>query len=120
MDRIRIANMTFYGHHGVAESERDLGGKFHIDVELGVDLTDAGRSDDVADTVDYQRVYEVVAEVERSQRYRLLEALAHNAADAILAGFAVAEVTVRVRKTGVPMGGLIDHAEVEITRRRGD
>lgn len=119
MDRIRIANMTFYGHHGVAESERALGGRFHIDVELALDLRRAGGSDEVADTVDYQRVYEVVAEVERSHRYRLLEALAHNAAEAILAHFAVAEVTVRVRKTGVPLGGLIDFAEVEITRRPG-
>lgn len=119
MDKVRIANMTFYGHHGVEASERDLGGRFHIDVELVLDLTPAGRSDEVADTVDYRQVYQVVAEVERAHRYRLLEALAHNAAEAILARFPVQEVTVRVRKTGVPLGGLIDYAEVEITRRRG-
>jgi len=38
MDRIRIANMTFYGHHGVGASERELGGRFHIDVELCLGL----------------------------------------------------------------------------------
>ena len=119
MDFIRIANMTFYGHHGVGQSERDLGGKFHIDVELGLDLDLPGRTDDVADTVDYQRVYEVVAEVERARRYRLLEALARSAAEAILANFQVQQVTVRVRKASVPLGGLIDHAEVEVTRRAG-
>ncbi|MCD6359864.1 MAG: dihydroneopterin aldolase [Armatimonadetes bacterium] len=120
MDKIRIANMAFYGHHGVADSERDLGGKFHIDVELSLDLSSAGHSDDVRDTVDYQRVYEVVAEVERSRRFRLLEALASSAAEAILERFEVEEVTIRVRKTGAPLGGLIDYAEVELTRRRGE
>ena len=119
MDRIRIANMTFYGHHGVGAPERELGGRFHIDIELCVDLRAAGRSDNVADTVDYQKVYEVVAQVESARRYRLLEALGHEVAEAILAEFEVEEVTVRVRKASAPLGGLIDFAEVEITRRHG-
>ncbi len=117
MDRIRIANMTFYGHHGVGASERELGGQFHIDVELCLDLRAAGRSDNVADTVDYQKVYELVAQVESARRYRLLEALGHDVAEAILVEFEIEEVTVRVRKTSAPLGGLIDFAEVEITRR---
>lgn len=117
MDCIRIANMTFYGHHGVGASERELGGRFHIDVELRLDLRAAGHSDNVADTVDYQKVYEVVARVESGCRYRLLEALGHEVAEAILATFAIEEVTVRVRKASAPLGGLIDFAEVEINRR---
>jgi len=119
MDRIRIVNMTFYGHHGVGAPERDLGGRFHIDVELGLDLQAAGRSDNVADTVDYQKVYEVVAMVESTRRFRLIEALGHEVAEAILGAFEVEEVVVRVRKASVPLGGLIDFAEVEITRRPG-
>jgi len=118
MDRIRIVNMTFYGHHGVDESERSLGGKFAIDVELGLGLRAAGASDDLSQTVDYKRVYESVREVHDSRRYHLLEALAHDAAEAILRNFEVEEVTVRVRKGSVPLGGLIDYCEVEITRGR--
>jgi len=117
MDKIRIVNMTFYGHHGVEESERNLGGKFAIDVELGLDLRPAGVADDLAQTVDYKAVYETVRTVHDSRSYHLLEALAHDAAEAILANFAVDEVTVRVRKTSVPLGGLIDYSEVEISRR---
>lgn len=117
MDRIRIVNMAFYGHHGVDESERNLGGKFNIDVELGLDLRPAGEADDLARTADYKAVYETVRRVHDSRRYYLLEALAHDAAEAVLRNFDVQEVTVRVRKTSVPLGGLIDYAEVEITRR---
>ncbi len=117
MDKIRIHNMSFYGHHGVEASERDLGGRFQVDVELALDLRPAGISDNVSDTVDYKAVYELVAEIQETNRFRLLEAFAHAIAEAILARFRVEEVTVRVRKASVPLGGLIDHAEVEITRR---
>jgi dihydroneopterin aldolase len=116
-DRIRLANMHFYGHHGVESAERDLGGRFSFDVELVRDLTRPGETDDLNDTVDYKAVYDLVAEVQR-RGFHLLEALALNMAQEILSRFDVDEVTVRARKQSVPLGGLIDHAEVEITRRR--
>jgi dihydroneopterin aldolase len=116
-DRIRLANMHFYGHHGVDAAERDLGGRFSFDVELVTDLTRAGETDDINDTVDYKAVYDVVAAVQRCG-FHLLEALAQNTAREILEQFRVDEVTVRVRKQSVPLGGLIDYAEVEVTRTR--
>ena len=117
-DCIRIVNMTFYGHHGVEESERELGGRFAIDVELYLDLEPAGQSDDLAQTVDYKAIYNLVRSIEAGRRYQLVEALAHDVAQGILANFAVEEVVVRTRKQSVPLGGLIDHTEVEIRRRR--
>ena len=117
-DRILIANMTFYGHHGVEESERRLGGKFAMDVELYLDLTPAGETDDLTKTIDYKAVYELAREIEMSRNYQLLEALAHDTAEAILARFPVDEVVLRARKQSVPLGGLIDFTEVEIRRTR--
>jgi len=117
-DRIRLTNMHFYGHHGVDAAERDLGGRFSFDIELVADLSRAGQTDDLNDTVDYKAVYDLVAQVQR-RGFHLLEALALNIANEILASFAVDEVTVRARKQSVPLGGLIDHAEVEVTRAAG-
>ncbi len=119
-DVIRMVNMTFYGHHGVADSERELGGKFSLDIELFCDVREAGRNDDLSKTVDYKAVYEVAREVEESRSYMLLEALAHDVAEAILARFEVDAVTIRARKQSVPLGGLIDYTEVEIHRTRDD
>ena len=110
--------MTFYGHHGVEASERELGGRFAVDVELHLDLAPAGASDDLSKTVDYKAVYELVREVEGARRYALVEALAHNVAEQIIARFAVDEVVVRVRKQSVPLGGLIDYTEAEIRRSK--
>ncbi len=117
-DCIRIVNMSFYGHHGVEESERELGGRFAVDVELYLDLEPAGSTDDLSKTVDYKAVYELVRQIEGARNYKLVEALAHDVAESIIAQFAVDEVVVRVRKQSVPLGGLIDHTEAEIRRSK--
>jgi len=117
-DLIRIKNMTFYGYHGVDAEERRLGGRFSLDVEMALDLRPAGESDDLAKTVDYKAVYDLVRQVHDGRHYELLEALAHDVAQAILAAFPVEEVLVRVRKHSVPLQGLIDYTEVEIRRAR--
>lgn len=117
-DRIRLINMRFYGYHGVDDSERRLGGKFAMDIELVRDLSAAGRTDDLTQTVDYKAVYDLVSRIQAGKNYLLLEALAHDVAEGILAAFEVEEVTVRTRKQSVPLGGLVDYTEVEITRGR--
>lgn len=117
-DCIRIQNMTFYGYHGVDAEERRLGGRFSLDVELYLDLRPAGETDDLHQTVDYKAVYDLVRRVHDGRHYQLLEALAHEVAQAILAEFPVQEVVLRVRKHSVPLQGLIDYTEVEIRRNR--
>ena len=39
MGTIRLKNMQFYGFHGVNESEKHLGGRFEVDVEMQLSLT---------------------------------------------------------------------------------
>jgi dihydroneopterin aldolase len=69
-------------------------------------------------TVDYKAVYDLVRRIEIGKHYQLMEALAHDVVQAILSEFDLDEATVRVRKQSVPLGGLVDHTEVEMTRRR--
>ena len=116
-DRIRLTNMQFYGHHGVGGAEREVGGRFSIDVELVADLRPAGASDDLGKTVNYSAVHDLVRQIQSHKNYRLLEALAERIAAGILTHFPVDEVTVRVRKNSVPIEGILDFAEVEITRQ---
>jgi dihydroneopterin aldolase len=102
----------------VDPEEQRLGGKFSLDLELYLDLEPAGASDDLSQTVDYKAVYDLVRHAHDEQRFMLVEALAHHVAQAILQEFPVEEVVVRARKQSVPLGGLIDHTEVEIRRLR--
>ena len=115
-DRIRLNNMQFHGYHGVGDAEREVGGRFAVDVEMTLDLRPAGASDDLAKTVNYAAVYDLVGKVQSDRKYHLIEALAERIAAGILTNFPVDEVTVRVRKNSVPIGGILDCAEVEITR----
>jgi dihydroneopterin aldolase len=118
-DRIVLHNMVFEGHHGYHEHERATAQPFEIDVELLLDLRPAGNEDDLEKTVDYGKVFTVARQIVESTTLRLLEALAEAIAREVLAGFpAVEEVSVRVRKPKVQLGGRLDYAGVEITRRR--
>ena len=58
-----------------------------VDLELERDLTVAGRSDQLADTVDYGAVYQVVREVMEGPPRNLLERLAEDIAQRLLEEF---------------------------------
>ena len=90
-----------------------------MDVELHLDLRPAGLADDLEQTVDYGRVYDAVRTIVQTRTFKLLEAMAEAIAAQLLTDAAVDEVVVRVRKPKVQLGGPLDHAAVEIRRRRG-
>jgi dihydroneopterin aldolase len=116
MDRILITGIQFHGYHGVRHEEQQLGQRFVVDLVLSVDLTAAGRSDTLADTVDYERVYALVVELGTCERFKLLEALAGRMASAVLEKFAVQQVTVRVTKIAPPIPGIVGSVSAEVTR----
>jgi dihydroneopterin aldolase len=110
--------MSFYGYHGETQAERTLGNRFHVDVELRMDLVKAGRTDDIADTVDYSRAFNLVREVVEDQQYSLIEAIAARIAVSLLAEPGVDSVKVKVGKQP-PIAGAIDRCSVIIERFRG-
>ncbi|HEY8346013.1 MAG TPA: dihydroneopterin aldolase [Symbiobacteriaceae bacterium] len=118
MDRIILSGMQFYGYHGVYPEEARLGQNFIVDVELCLDLREAGQHDDLRRTVDYAKVYRLIKEVVEGQPYKLIEAVAERVAARLLAAFPVAEVVVRVHKPNVPIPGALDRVTVEIRRGR--
>jgi dihydroneopterin aldolase len=116
-DRLLLEGMEFYGYHGDIEAERNLGGRYAVDVAIEADLVAAGQSDDLADTLDYVRCFQLVREVVENRQYRLLEALAQGIADELLAVPRAAAVNVRVAKQPPVRGGFARFA-VAIERRR--
>ncbi len=117
-DRIVLSNMRFDAIHGYYDEERMAPQRFEVDVELWLDLRPAGIDDDLTQSIDYGKVYEIVREVVTTNSFRLLEALAEAISRELLATFEVADVVVRVRKPDVRLGGPLDHASVEIRRSR--
>ncbi|MBC8322511.1 MAG: dihydroneopterin aldolase [Candidatus Marinimicrobia bacterium] len=118
MGIIRLKNMQFYGYHGVSESEKHLGGKFEVDVEMKTNLQEAFASDNLESTIDYEAIYKTVDNCVKNDNYYLIESLANSIAIEILAQFSVSEITVRVRKPHAPINGMLDTVEVEISRKK--
>ena len=119
-DRILLTGLGFYGRHGALPAERELGGRFVVDVEATLDLRPAGESDDLAATVDYAAMYERVRALVEETRYNLIEALAERIAGELLGAFPLLEaVTVRVHKPGAPLpGAAVAAVAVEVQRAR--
>jgi len=116
-DHIILSEMVFRGRHGVLPIELDQAQPFEVDVELYLNLRQAGLSDDLTRTVDYREVFEVCRTIVEGPSHLLLEALAEAIAGELLARFDVEEVAVRVRKPEVALPGELGYAGVEIRRR---
>jgi len=114
---IRIKKATFYAYHGVLTEEQSVGGKFEADVDIYTDFTKAASSDNLKETVDYDKIYKFMTRLVHEKNYYLIEALAVKIADDILNNFSnIQKITVRVRKNNPPIGGLIDCVEAEVTK----
>jgi dihydroneopterin aldolase len=118
-DRIELRGLRVLGIHGVLPEERVKAQPFELDLDLKVDLSPAGRSDDLADTVDYAGVVDrAEAVVGGPGHYRLLEALAEAIAATSLEDERVVSVTVGLRKLEPPLAADIATVGVRITRSR--
>jgi dihydroneopterin aldolase len=118
VDRILLKDMAFYGFHGVRPEERERGQPFFVDVEVVCDLRRPGASDRLEDTVDYREVYRAVREVMEGPPRQLLEALAEEIAQRLLALERVQDVRVEVRKPHVRLGGALGYAAVRVERSK--
>lgn len=118
MDKILIAGLHFFGHHGNSEEERRLGGRFRVDAEIDYDLSRAAASDELTDTIDYGEVCRMLERIGRESEHHLLESLAEAMADAILGGFPAQGVLIRLQKLNPPLDAHLGFVGVEIKRGR--
>ena len=117
-DRILLAEMAFFAHHGLNPEEEATGQVFLVDVAVEANLHRAGHTDEIGDSIDYRDLYARVCQAMTGERYRLLESAAEAVAHRLLEVDRVDAVTVRVRKPHVKLGGPLAYAAVEVERRR--
>ncbi|HEX4244953.1 MAG TPA: dihydroneopterin aldolase [Acidimicrobiales bacterium] len=119
-DRIEIRGLRLLGTHGVLPEERTRPQPFEVDVDLDVSMIEAGRSDDLADTVDYAAVVDrIAAVVGGATSFMLLEALASAVADDVLAADdRVQAVALSIRKLQPPLAADLSTVGVRIMRPR--
>jgi dihydroneopterin aldolase len=116
-DVILLEGIEIPASLGVTEAERLMRRPVRLDLELGFDLAAAGATDDLAETIDYGELYEVVAKVAGGREHRLVEALGERIVEALFANFPIDRVRLTVRKSK-PIAGVLDWAGIRITRVR--
>ena len=119
-DKFILQGIEIFGYHGDLPEERKLGQKFLVEIELNLDLAVAGRSDNLADTVNYVKILELTEKIVGGEAKNLIEAVAEELAEKILADFdKVESVKVILHKPNAPIKIKYADAAVEIFRRRG-
>jgi dihydroneopterin aldolase len=117
MDQIIVTGISFTGRHGLYADERRDGRHFEVDVIARLDLSAAAQSDRLQDTIDYTQICQVVLSLGEGPSLHLIEALAQQMADAVLALGPIVEVEVEVRKFIPGLLGSPRHLAVRIVRR---
>jgi len=118
MDRLFIRGLKLACTIGVNDWEREIQQPVTLDLDLHTDLDTAGRTDDLADTVDYKEIRDRVEEVVTRSRFFLIEALAHRIAQLCLEYEAVKAVRVCLEKPGALRAAR--SVGVELTRTRDE
>lgn len=116
MSTITVTGIRAFGYHGVFENERREGQEFVVDIAMAVDTAQAEITDQVADTVDYGHIAELVSKIVSGDPVSLIEKLAAKIADAIMSQTRVEAVTVTVHKPGAPISVPFTDVSVTVSR----
>lgn len=102
---ITVNNIEFLGKHGVYEEERLEGRRFQVDLSVTVSQNAGAHSDQLAQTVDYRELAQIVLDVGHGPGVNLIEHMAQVILTRILDDHpSVEHAQVHIRKfaTGVP------------------
>lgn len=112
-DRITLTGVGSVGYHGVLDSEKQTGQPFFVDITMFTDFTQATATDNVAHTVNYAEVAEVIREIVTGESLDLIETLAERIATAVLEKFPLLAVELTVHKPKAPIE--VTFADVTVT-----
>ena len=117
MDKIIISDLEVFYRVGVPDAERAKPQRLLISVEMTRDFAAAATADDLTKTIDYDAVTRRLLKFGESRSWKLIERLAADIAEMILAEFAPDTVSVEVKKSVVPEARYV---AVQLTRPAGD
>lgn len=118
-DKIILTGIKVAGRHGCSEEERSREQTFIVDVELYLDLTAAGKSDDLGDTVDYATVIDDIKKIVGGTSRNLIETVAQGISDFLLKRYMLLDsVKITLHKPTPPIKEKFAGAAVEIVRSR--
>ena len=119
-DTIQVKNIRCYGYTGFLQEEQILGQWFDVTLTLWVDLSSAGKTDQLTDTVDYRQAIALVKQLVSHEKFALVERLTQAIADAVLTLPLVQKVRVQLTKVAPPIPDFGGQIVIDITRDRSE
>ncbi|MEB3048389.1 dihydroneopterin aldolase [Mycolicibacter sp. MYC123] len=119
-DRIELRGLKVRGNHGVFGHERADGQDFVVDITVWMDLAPAAASDALADTYDYGVLAQRAADIIAGPARDLIETVAAEIAEEVMADDRVQAVEVTLHKPHAPIPLTFDDVAVVARRSRRD
>lgn len=118
MDQVFIKDLTARGIIGINEWEREKPQEILINIVLYTDLSRAGETDNLTESIDYRKIAKSALRHAESAKRLTVEALAYDIVKLCLEDPAVLKARVRVEKPGAVR--FSRSVGVEIERERSD
>jgi dihydroneopterin aldolase len=119
-DKIVIKGLHCSVRVGVRKEEQEVRRNCEVDVALYFDLSKAGESDQLEDTVNYSKVIDMILDHSARVQFKLLEAFAYYLFKEIFKNTAAERIHLRVKKMNPPIEGRFQYVGVELSRSRSD
>ena len=116
MVKVRINDLKISTVIGVHGYERETKQTISIDIEIEYDADKAIRTDDLSDTLDYEKICDSIATKMQSCRFCLIESVAGYVLDIIMKDQQIQKSIVKVTKTNAVTDA--KSVEVEVSRSR--
>lgn len=115
MSKISIVDLEVFFRVGVSDEERARPQRLLLTVEMECDFSAAAASDHIGETIDYYGVTQSISKYGEGRSWKLIEKLAADIADRILAEFGPDAVFVEVKKFVIPQ---THYVSVSFTKSR--
>ena len=112
--KIYLKNVRFHAYHGVLPQETLVGNDYVVNLEVKYDFSKAMETDELAGTINYAELYELVKQ-EMEIPGKLLEHVAGRIGKRLFAEYpAIQEIQLAITKVNPPFGADCDGAGVEV------
>ncbi len=113
MDTLTLKSLQYHGKHGFYELERTEGNEFEVDLVFYADLHQSRTTDDLSQTIDYEKAEQIVRNIMNGPSVKLIETLANKIGDQLFDKFIIAqELEIRVRKLNPPLKTDTEYSQV--------
>jgi dihydroneopterin aldolase len=110
MSQVSIIDLEVFYRVGVPDAERAQPQRLLLTIEMESDFSTAAKSDGIADTTDYFAVTQRLLKFGDERSWRLIEKLAVDIAETVLAEFKPLSVSVVVKKFIIPQARYVSVA----------